>query len=187
MTTSPGWTRSWPRIVVLFDHAHTVGGQVVLVGAHHARVLRGLAAEQGAAGVAAAVGDARADLGDAVRHHLTAGDVVEQEQRLRAARDQVVDDHRDQVDADRVVDVHLLGDHQLGADAVGRGREHRLLVLLDVEAEQAGEAAEPAQHLGPVGPLHLVLQQLHRLVPGVDGHPGIGVGDASFAAVAVHS
>ena len=74
-------------------------------GRMHARVLGGLAAEQRAAGVPAAVGDPGDDLGDLLRHDLADGDVVEQEQRLGAAGDQVVDDHRDQVDARRVVDV----------------------------------------------------------------------------------
>ena len=137
MTTSPTSTRSRPRIVVLLDDADAGAGDVVLVGAHHARVLGRLAAEQRTAGVAAAVGDAGADLGHPLRHDLAAGDVVEQEQRLGTAGDQVVDDHRDQVDADRVVDVHLLRDHQLRADAVGRRREDRVLVLLRVEPEQA--------------------------------------------------
>ena len=116
------------------------------------------------------------DRGDLVRHDLAAGDVVEQEQRLGAAGHQVVDDHRDQVDADRVVDVHLLRDDQLGADAVGRGGEQRLLVLVHVEPEQPGEAADVADHLGPPGAVHLGLEQLDRLLAGVDGDPRVGVG-----------
>src|SRR6266545_2011138 len=94
------------------DHADAGAGDVVLVRAHHPGVLGRLAAQQRAAGVAAAVGDAGADLGHPLGNDLAAGDVVQQEQRFGAARHEVVDDHGDQVDADRVVDVHLLGDDQ---------------------------------------------------------------------------
>ena len=129
------------------DHADAGRRQVVLVRPQHARVLGGLAAEQRAAGGAAAVGDAGGDGGHLVRHHLAAGDVVEQEQRLGAARHQVVHDHRDEVDPDGVVHVHLLGDDQLGADPVGRRGEQRLLVLVHVQPEQSGEAADVTDDL----------------------------------------
>ncbi len=59
---------------------------------------------------------------DPLRHELADGDVVLQEQRLGAADHQVVDHHRDQVDADGVVLVHRLRDRRLGADAVGGRR-----------------------------------------------------------------
>ena len=46
-------------------------------------------------------------------------DVVEEEQRLGALADDVVDAHRDEVDADGVEAAGGLGDERLGADAVG--------------------------------------------------------------------
>ena len=55
--------------------------------------------------------------------------VVEKEQRLRPAAKHVVDAHRHQVDADRVVHAGQLGDLQLRADAVGARDQHRLLIL----------------------------------------------------------
>ena len=73
---------------------------------------------------------------------LPVGDVVGHEQRLGAADDEVVDDHADQVDADRVVDAHPLGDGDLGADAVGRGREQRPPVRL-AGAEASNRPANP--------------------------------------------
>ena len=56
---------------------------------------------------------------------LAGGDVVEEEERLGAHADQVVDAHGDQVDADRVVATGRPGHHQLRADPVGRGHQHR--------------------------------------------------------------
>ena len=89
-------------------------------------VLGGLAADQRAAGLDAGLGDALDDRRDPLGHDPAAGDVVGHEQRLGAADDQVVDDHADQVEADRVVDVHGLRDRDLGADAVGGGGQDRL-------------------------------------------------------------
>ncbi len=84
------------------------------------------------------------DGGDLLRHDLAGRDVVGQEQRLGADHDQVVDHHRDQVDADRVVPVECLRDGDLGADAVGGAGEHRTRVPGQIQVEQPGEAAEPA-------------------------------------------
>ncbi len=120
-----------------------------------------------------------------LRHDLAAGDVVQQEQRLGAAGHQVVDDHRDKVDADRVVDVHLLRDD---AAWCRRRRSTRRAAgcwyLLQVQPEQSGEAADVADDLRPPGAVHLGLQQLHRLVAGVDGDSRVGVGDRTAVACA---
>ena len=94
-------------------------------GPEQAGVLGGLAADQRAAGQHAALGDALDDGGDPLGHDLAAGDVVGHEQRLGAADHEVVDDHADQVVADGVVPVERLRDRDLGADAVGGGREQR--------------------------------------------------------------
>ena len=51
-TTSPGRTRSAPRICVPLDDAGGGAGDVVLVGSEQPRVLGGLAADQRAAGLA---------------------------------------------------------------------------------------------------------------------------------------
>ena len=58
---------------------------------------------------------------------LAGGEIVEEEQRLGALHDEVVDAHRDEVDADRVVHAGLDGDLELGADAVGGRDQDRIL------------------------------------------------------------
>ena len=65
------------------------------------------------------------------------GDVVGHEQRLRATDDQVVDDHRDQVDADGVVDVHGPGDRDLRAHTVSGGGQQRALETANAEASNS--------------------------------------------------
>ena len=55
------------------------------------------------------------------RVELAGGEIVEEEQRLGALHDDVVDAHRDEVDADRVENAALDRDLDLGADAVVGG------------------------------------------------------------------
>jgi hypothetical protein len=158
-------------------HPGRRSGDVIVVRAEQAGMLRSLAADQRAAGERAARIDAGHDVGDPLRHDLAAGDVVGHEQRLGAADHDVVDDHPDQVVADRVVTVHRLRDRDLGADAVGRGREQPGVV----DPEQPGEAAEPADDLGP-GRGEPALDQLDRRVTGLDRDPGGRVGRAALGS-----
>ena len=158
---------------------HDAGGRprdVVLVGLEQARVLGGLATDQRAAGLDARLGDALDDRRDPLGDDPAGGDVVGEEQRLRAAHDQVVDEHADQVEPDRVVLVERLRDRHLGAHAVGGAGQQRPLVRLQrAGVEQAGEAADAADHLGAAGLLDPALHQLHGPVTGLDRDTGRGV------------
>ena len=69
---------------------------------HQAGVLRGLAADQRAAGLATAGRDEPTSSATDSGIDPADGDVVEERERLRAAADDVVGAHRDEVDPDRV-------------------------------------------------------------------------------------
>ena len=58
---------------------------------------------------------------------LAGGEIVQEEQRLGALHQQVVDAHGDEIDADGVVPAGLDGDLELGADAVVGGDQDRVL------------------------------------------------------------
>ena len=96
---------------------------------------------------------------------MPAGDVVGHEDRARADHDDVIDDHADQVLADRVVHVHGLRDRDLRADAVRGGRKQWLLHAQQRRrVHHAGESAGRAQHGGVVGGVDGVLHQLDGAV-----------------------
>ena len=129
------------------DDADAEPGQVVLAVGVEAGQLGGLAADQRAAGLLAAVGDAGDHpLGDA-DVELAGGEVVEEEQRLGAGHGHVVDAHRDQVDADRVVAPGQERELQLGADAVGARHQQRLAVARGM-AHRPAKPPRLAHHLG---------------------------------------
>ena len=124
----------------------------------------------------AALGDAARRSRRSARARPAAGDVVGHEQRLGPAHHEVVDDHADQVDADRVVLAQPLRDGDLGADAVGGGGQQRASVARERRGvEQAGEAAEAADDLGPAGLRDRGLHQLDGAVAGLDVDAGRGV------------
>ncbi len=132
----------------LLDHADGESREVVLAVVVHAGHFGGLAADERAARRLAAGGDALDHVGGDVDVELAAREVVEEEQRLGALHEDVVDAHRDQVDADRVVAVERERELQLGADAVGAGDEHRLAEAL-ADLDQPAEAADAREHFGP--------------------------------------
>src|SRR3546814_727954 len=109
----------------LLDRADGEAGEVVFARRIHVRHLRGLAADQGAAGQFATTGDAADHRDRGVDVELASGEVVEEEQRFGTLHQHVVDAHADQVDADGVVAAELPGELELSADAVGTGDQHR--------------------------------------------------------------
>ena len=84
------------------------------------------------------------------RLQLARAEVIEEEERLGAQHGDVVDAMVDQVLADGVVAVHREGELELGADAIHAGDQHRLAVFAHVQREEAAEAADLAEHLGPM-------------------------------------
>ena len=145
--------------------------QVEGIGRHQPRVLGGLAADERAARLAAAGRDAAHELGHGGRVELADRHVVQEGERLGAGAGDVVDAHRHEVDPDRVEATDAGGDRGLGADAVGRGDEHRLAIA-GRDREGAAEPAEPAEDLGPPGRLDVGPDQVDRTRPGVDVDAG---------------
>ena len=96
--------------------------------------------------IAAAAGQPFHHRGEHPRLEPAGGDVVQKEQRLGSLDENVVDAVIDQIAADgRVVAGHARH-HQLGADAVGRGHQHRLFEARQVGAKQTAKAAHLGQH-----------------------------------------
>ena len=155
------------------DDAHGKAGKVVVGRSHDAGVLGHLAAHERAARELAAVGHTLDDLCHVLGLDVTDGNVVQEEQRLGARSQNVVDAHSDQVLAHRLVTVHDLGEHELGAHAVGTANQNRVFHILKRGGrEQATEATDTADDLGAVG----VLNHLLNSVNGAAALGGIDAG-----------
>ena len=153
-----------------------ISGQVIVIFGHHPGMLRCLAADQRAAGLDAALADALDDLCNPLGHILSAGDIVQEEQGLRAAADDIVHAHGHAVNTDGIVLVHQQGNFQLGAHAVGAGYQHRFLHAGHIRLEQSAESAHIRADPGGLCPLDMLFHQLNRLVTGSDINASGGVG-----------
>ena len=153
------------------DHAHNRTGEVELAGLVDIGHVGGFAAEQRDAGVAAGVGDAGDELRLALLAEPVAGEVVEEEERLRAGGEDVVDAVVDEVAPDAVEALGEAGDEHLGAHAVGRGDQRRALPPAEAgDVEEPAEGSDRAQLLGPPGALGQLAVALGEPVVGVDIH-----------------
>ena len=124
MTASPARDPGAIDDRVLLDDADAEAGEIVVLAVVHAGHLGGLAADQRAPACTQPSTMPRDHgLGD-LDLQLAGGVVVQEEQRLGALHDDVVDAHGDQIDADRVVAAGVDREPQLGADPVGAGDQH---------------------------------------------------------------
>ena len=158
----------------LFDRADGEAGQVVFTGRVHAGHLGRFAADQRATSQFATARHALDDSGRGGHVELAAGEIIEEKQRLGALHQDVIDAHRDQVDADRVVPVQLERQLQLGAHAVGARHQHRLLVFL-ADFKQRAEAADAAHHAFAHRALGKRLDRFDQRIAGIDIDTGIAV------------
>ncbi len=112
---------------------------------------------------------------------MAGGVVVEEEQGLGAADHEVVHAHGDEVDTDGLVLLELQGQLQLGADAVGAGDQHRLLVAGRDFAEGA-KAAQAAHDFRARSALGDALDAFDQCFTGVDVYTGVLVAQGGLLA-----
>ena len=162
------------------DRTDGKAGEIVVARRIQPRHLGGLAADQRAACLLAAVGDAGDHRLGHAEIELAGGEIVEKEQWLGTLHDDVVDVHGDEVDADAVVDAGLDGELELGADAVGGGDQHRVLEAASLEVEQAAETADAAEQAFALGLGRQRPDRLDQRVACVDIDAGIAIGQSSL-------
>ena len=121
--------------LALLDDSGCVAGYVIFPILIHAGHFGSLAANKGAAGLAAAFGDS----GDYCLNHfrtgLALGDIVKEYKRFSSLCKDVIDAHGNSVDADGVVLVHRKGYLEFRSDTVGSAHENRLLDVKGAEIE----------------------------------------------------
>src|SRR6185503_5658054 len=98
-------------------------------------------ANEGAADLLAGARDAGDDRLRFLDFELAGGEIVEEEKRLSALDDEIVDAHRDEILADRFVATGRDCDLQLGADAVGGREQDRVFEARSFQIEERGETA----------------------------------------------
>ncbi len=116
---------------------------------------------------------------------LPGGKIIQKEQWFSALHDEVVDAHRDQVDADGIMQSGLHGDFQLGANAVGGGDQNRVDEAGRLQVEQRAKAAQATQQAATRSAAGQRLDRLHQSIAGGDIDPGPAIIQASRCRPAV--
>ena len=160
--------------------------EVIIALTVQPRHLRRLTAHQRAASLVAARGDTRDHLPRLPWLQLAGGEIVQEKQRLRPLHHDVVDAHRDQVDANRVVDPRLDRYLQLGPDPIGAGHQHRVHEARRLQVEQRPETAKPAHHPRPRRRLRQRLDRLHQRVARRDIHARGAIGQTLWLIASGH-
>ena len=109
------------------------------------------------------------------RQQAAGGQVVEEEQRLGALHEDVVDAVIDEIGADRVMTPGHERDLQLRADAVGARHQHRITIAIGVQPEKAAERADVRQYARSEGASRDRLDPADGFVAGIDVDPGLPI------------
>jgi hypothetical protein len=152
--------------------------EVIVVLGVEPRHLRRLAADQRAACKSAAIGNTLDDVDAGLRRELAGGEIVEKKQRLRALYDDVVDTHRDQIDADGGVLAGLDGDLHLGADAVIGGNKDRIGKACRFQIEQTAKAPDLRVRAWPTGSTNQGLDGFDHGIASIDIDASFGIGQS---------
>ena len=142
--------------------------QIVIALLVEAGHLGGLAPDQRAAGFPAALGDPRDDRGGRLRIELAAGEVVQEEQRFCTLHHEVVDRHRHEVNPDTAMQAGLDRNLDLGANAIGRGDQNRILEAGRLQVEQSAETADFGLSAGSRRGADHRLDEIDQAIAGVD-------------------
>ncbi len=137
--------------------------------------LRGFAADEGAVVFGTGAGEAFDDVGEDVRLKFARAEIVEEEKRLRAEHGNVIDAMVHEVRADGVVLVHSEGDFELRAHTVHAADEDWLAIFLEVELEEAAEAAGFAEHFASVRAGEQLRERRLDFIAQIDVHARAGV------------
>ena len=159
---------------VALDDADHEAGEVEVARPVEVGHVGGLAAEQRDAVLAAGGPDALDDLDAPRLRQVGRRQVVEEEERLGADGDHVVHVVVHDIAAGGLEAAQGGLQQHLRADAVGGGDEYRVAEAV-AQVEEAGEAAEAAEHLGARRAPRDVGVAPDGRVGGVDIHAGIGV------------
>ncbi len=146
------------------------------------RHLGGLAADKSASGLPAAFGDPRHDGRRDVGVQAPGREIVEEEERFGALDDEIVHAHGDQVDTERIEVSGLECELELGADAVRRGDEDRVIEARGFRVEQRAEAAKTIHRSRALGCRGQRLDRLDQGIAGGDIDTGVFVGKAQFSS-----
>tara|TARA_R110002126_G_scaffold97104_3_gene226608 strand:- start:1467 stop:2048 length:582 start_codon:yes stop_codon:yes gene_type:complete len=169
--------------VLALGRTNGESGKIEIAVRIHARHFRGLATDQGGSGLAAAFGDPGNNRAGRFDIELAGGVVIEEEQRLGALHDQIVHAHGNEVRANAGIVSGIDREAELGADAIGRGDENRILETGGFRIEDTTKAANGAIGARPDRGLGQGLDEFDQLVRRINVNARFLVGKGAVGSI----
>ena len=164
------------QLLAALNRAHAKTGQIIVAWPIHAGHFRRLATDQGAARQLAPFGNTGHDSGGNAVLKMARCEVIQEKQRFGALHDEVIDAHRDQIDADRIMAVMVDGELDLGAHAIIARHQQRVFVACRARVKKAAKPAQIRLCAGPTRRLGERANGLHQRVAGSDRDAGMFIG-----------
>src|SRR5262245_39046379 len=111
-----------------FDNSDYKASQIILTVGKITRMLCGLAPDQDTARLTTSRSNAPDNHFSDIDVKLAANEIVQEEKRLGALSDNIIDPHGHKIDADGVVLLHHERQFELGPDTVRGRNQHRLAI-----------------------------------------------------------
>ena len=123
----------------LFHNSGSVTCDVIFSVAIHTRHLSSLTTDESTSSLTASLCNTGNDSLDLGRNVLSYSHIVQEEERLRTLRENIIDTHGDSIDTDCVMLVHRECEFEFGSDTVGSAHENR---LLDIQSRKVKHSSE---------------------------------------------
>ena len=136
--------------------------QIIILLRHQSRMLCCLSANQSSLRLKTALCHTFYNRSNLFGIILSAGNIIQEKQRLAACTCNIVDAHRYSVNTNGVMLIHNNSQLHLGSAAVCSGEKHRLLHLFDLcQGKCSGKTAQASQNFLTHGLFYMLLHQLH--------------------------
>ena len=143
-------------------------------------MLSSLATDQYAARLLATSSDATDNGLGNTDVEFAAHEVIQEKQRLGTLRQNVIDTHRHQIDADRLMNTGGESNLELSADTVGRGNQNGFTVAASLQIEKRAKTANAGEQSRHFGFLGNAADATHQLIARLDADTRSGVGHCSL-------
>ena len=107
------------------DGTDSAAGSIVIILLIHARHLSSLSANQSTAGLTTSIGNTLDEISGGRKIQFAAAIVVKEHDRSGTLNNKIVDVHSDQINTNRVVLLHGLGNHKLSTDTINSTDDDR--------------------------------------------------------------
>mmetsp|Transcript_41802 Transcript_41802/g.87748 ORF Transcript_41802/g.87748 Transcript_41802/m.87748 type:complete len:384 (-) Transcript_41802:1437-2588(-) len=167
---------------VLVNSPHAEPSQVIIPGRVHGRHLGCLPANEPAARPSAPLGNAPHNGSSLLNIQLSGGKVIQEEQRLSASDNEVVDAHGDKIDSHRLMLFGHVCHAEFGPNAICGADDDGIFRIVPRrgQVEETAESAKVGVASRPTSGFASRFDELHKRVPCIDTYSRVGVADGVF-------